>query len=78
MQTLSLQLSQASTIMPPRLLQVTMEAGPAALLAVAEPQPLRTSLRAVLPLLRVHSTDAHGNAAACTSCEARSLPCASL
>ena len=52
-------------------LQVVLEAGPAALLAVAEPQPLRTGLRAVLPLLRVHTTDAHGNAAMCPNCEAR-------
>ena len=48
-----------------------MEAGPATLLAVAETQPLRTGLRAVLPLLRVHTTDAHGNAAPCANCEAR-------
>ncbi len=44
-------------------------AGPAAALAVAEPQPLRTGLRAVLPLLRVHAADAHGNPATCPNCE---------
>ena len=47
------------------VLQVALEAGPAAVLAVAEPQPLRTGLRAVLPLLRVHAADAHGNPATC-------------
>ena len=54
---------------PAPALQVTLEAGPAAVLAVAEPQPLCTGLRAVLPLLRVHITDAQGNAAKCPNCE---------
>ena len=54
-------------------MQLTLEAGPAALLAISEPQPLRTGLRAVLPLLRVHTRDAHGNVAACPNCEARAV-----
>jgi len=55
--------------------QVELVAGPAAVLAVAEPQPLRTGLRAVLPLLRVHAADTHGNPATCPNCEVRPWQC---
>lgn len=50
-------------------LVLMLEAGPMHSLAVAEPQPIECGLQAVLPLLRVHTVDAHGNPTTAANCE---------
>ena len=50
-------------------LALQLEPGPAASLAVAEPQPVECGLQAVLPQLRLHAVDAHGNPTTAVTCE---------